>query len=1175
MSSVPLTAQVTGRLTGSVVDPTGAAVPDAEVSLSRQDAGKALLTTKTTADGLFNFTSVDAATYNVTVQGAGFGRSQVNGIRVEPARETSLPSIKLQLSTSAQTIEVSESAQTLQTTSAEVATTVTQAQITTLPVLDRQISNLFLTQAGVTNGRGSTVIDGLRTSYANVTLDGVNIQDNFIRSNGLDYLPNKLTISEVAELTVSTSNANASIGGGAAQIVMITPSGSNTYHGEGYYYNRNSALSANDWFNNKNDVAKPFLNLNQIGGSFGGHLIKDKLFFYLNYEAYRLRQSSPQSNTILTPSARQGILSYKDTTGAIRQFNILQAKGLSIDPAIQAQLNQIPANGNDASLGDNLNTTGYSFNARSNETRDNATGRIDYNLNEANIFSGTYKWNRDIVDRPDIGNFYTAIPPVFNDNGSKFFSLSWRWTVKPTLTNELRGGFNLSPGIFNVAGANPALFINANTYTSPANTFLPQGRDTDTYNFQDNANYVRGNHVLSFGYQMQLIRTNPFNDASIIPTYNLGIPTTSSAGFSAGDIPGLRASDVSTANNLLSDLAGLVSGYNQTFNVNSRTSGFVNGAPNKQRFKYNTYSGYVSDVWKIRPRISLIMGLRYDYYTVLNEVDSLLLAPQLINNNFITTLLSNSQLNFAGNSVGRPYYKPDKNNFAPNFGLAWDVFGTGRTVLRGGYSIAYVNDDTIVAVRNNLVTNNGLSQSVSATNANGRITGALPSIAAPVFQVPINESALYALNSGNAIGLPDPNLRTPYVQQWSFGVQQEVKGFILEARYVGNHATKGLRAFDYNQVIIRENGFLDDFNRARSNGLLAQAGGGAFNPAYNPAIPGSQPLPVFGQLSNANLTNSTVRNNILQGQVGTLGQYYQQNHLNGNVQFFRNPNALGTNTITNYSNSDYNAVQFDIRKRTRAGLQIQGNYTYGKVLSDATGDGQSRFEAFLDIANPQIERARAPYDLTHVFKLNYYLPLPIGPGQRFTFGPVLNRILGGWGTSGFLQYQSGTAFSVFSTRGTLNRGARSINNTANTPLNKGQLDNITGFFQTGNGPMFINPSVINSDGRGVAPDGSPAFSGEAFFNPPAGTLGTLQRRDFSGPWFFNWDASVLKTTKITERQNIEFRADFYNLPNHPAFYAGNEISFPANFNINNTTFGKITSVLNSARVIQFGVHYRF
>ncbi|MDQ2899510.1 MAG: carboxypeptidase-like regulatory domain-containing protein [Acidobacteriota bacterium] len=196
----PLAAQVTGRLAGSVVDPTGAVVPNADVSLARQDAGKALLSTKTTTDGLFNFPSVDAATYNLTVQSAGFGKSQLNGIRVEPARETSLPPIKLEVSTSAQTIEVNESAQSLQTTSAEVATTVTQAQITTLPVLDRQISNLFLTQAGVTNGRGSTVIDGLRTSYANVTLDGVNIQDNFIRSNGLDYLPNKLTISEVAEL---------------------------------------------------------------------------------------------------------------------------------------------------------------------------------------------------------------------------------------------------------------------------------------------------------------------------------------------------------------------------------------------------------------------------------------------------------------------------------------------------------------------------------------------------------------------------------------------------------------------------------------------------------------------------------------------------------------------------------------------------------------------------------------------------------------------------------------------------------------------------------------------------------------------------------------------------------------------------------------------------------------
>ncbi len=1176
LASSPIFAQVTGRLSGSVVDSSGAAVANADVSLFLPDGNKAVISTKTTSDGLFNFSGVAASTYTVAVEFSGFNQTRLQGVRVEPARETSLPAIKLDVSTISQSVEVSASSQTLQTTSFEVSNTVTQSQVTSLPVLDRQISNLFLTQAGVTAGRGNTVINGLRTSYANVTLDGVNIQDNFVRTSGLDYLPNKLTISQVAELTVSTSNANSSIGGGAAQIVLITPSGTNTLHGEGYYYNRNSKLSANDWFDNKSDNAKPFLNLNQIGGSVGGHIIKDKLFFYTNYEAYRLRQSTSTENTVLTPSARQGILTYRNAAGGLQTFNVLQGKSLSIDPAIQKQLGTLPANGNDPSVGDGLNTIGYLFNARSNETRDNVTAKIDYNFSSRNVFSGTYSWNRDVVDRPDIGNFYTSVPPVFNDNHSKFLSLSWRSTISPTLTNEVRGGFNLSPGIFNVSGTAPTGFTSGGLFTSPDNTFLRQGRDTDTYNFQDNANYVRGKHVLSFGFQMQLIRTNPFNDGGIVPTYTLGVSTSNALGFSQGDIPGLRASDLGTANSLLSTLAGFVSGYTQTFNVQSQTSGYVNGATSKQHFTYNTYSGYISDVYKVRPRLSLILGLRYDYYTVLNERDSLILAPVLRNGNFINTLLSNAQLNFAGNSVGRPYYKPDRNNFAPNVGLALDVFGQGNTVLRGGYSLAYVNDDTIVAVRNTLTTNSGLSQLVTNTNTNGRLTGALPAITAPTFSLPITEAGLYNLNSGNAIGLPDPNLRTPYVQQWSFGIQQKAKGVIFDLRYVGNHATKGLRAFDYNQVIIKENGFLDDFTRARANGFLAQAATGTFNPTYNPAIAGSQPLPVFAQLASGGLlNNSTIRGSIQRGEVGSLAQTYQQNGLNGNIQFFKNPLALGTNTITNYSNSNYNALQLDISKRTRSGLQIQGNYTYGKVLSDAAGDGQTRFEPFLDNNNPQIERARAPYDLTHVFKVNYVLPLPFGPGQRYTFGPVLNRILGGWATSGFLTYQSGTPFSVLSTRGTLNRGSRSANNTADSSLVKGELNQVTGFFMTGNGPMFISPSVIGPDGRGVAPDGAAPFAGQVFFNPNQGELGSLQRRQFSGPWFCNFDAAVLKNIQITENQRLEFRADFYNLPNHPAFYAGNEGSNNTNFNVNSATFGKITTTLNASRVIQFGVHYRF
>ena len=1189
-------AQALGRIAGSVIDPTGAAVAGVKVELYIAGGKTAVITVETGPTGEFSIASLRAAVYDISVEKAGFNRATVANVTVDPARETTIEPVMLELASATQTVEVKEAVQAVQSENAEVSTTVTQAQVENLPVLDRQVSNLFLTQAGVSEGKGAMTVNGLRTSLTNLSLDGVNIQDNFIRTNGLDFLPNKLTIGQVQELTVVTSNENPGMGLGATQVALTTPSGTNQLHGNVYWYNRNSALAANNFFNNMTGVDKPRLNLNQLGGSVGGAVIKDKLFFYLNYEAYRLKQQQLTTNQVLTPSARQGLLTYVDSSGAQRQFDVLKAQNLTIDPAMQQLLNAVPNTINTNSVGDGLNTGGYAFNARANEDRDNATGRVDYYLSQKHIFAGSYIFNRDNVDRPDLGNFYTAAPPVTNDDHSKFLSASWRWTPASRLTNELRGGFNIAPGFFDVSGKRPGYFVDPNAgstlffdldsliFTPPVNTLLPQGRATNTYSLQDNATYTRGRHTIWFGYQSQWIHIAPYDYAGTVPSLGIGLSSNSPYGFGVGAIPGANAADTNTANDLLAALGGLVAEDLQVFNVTSRTSGFVSGAPTLRHFTYNTYSGYVADSWKVRRSLTLTLGLRYDYYTVLNERDSLELLPQLINNNYITTMLSNATLNFAGSSVGRPFYNPDRNNFAPHAGFAWDVFGNGKTAIRGGYSLAYVNDDTVATLVNNIdSTNAGLSGTAANTGLTNTVSSP-PSITAPTFQVPRTFADNYNINpGGNAQGMPDPNLRTPYVQLWSLGIQQELKGFIVEARYVANHAVKGLRAIDYNQINYNAAGFLADFKRARSNGFLSQAAGKGFNPAYDPTVPGEQPLTVFPQLPLGGLLdNSFIQSFIASGEVGGLAAIYQQNGLNGNINFFPNPYTNGANVITNYSSSSYNGLQLDLRRRTTSGLQFQFNYSFSKALGNSSGDGVERFEPFLDNAQARIERSRLPFDLTHVFHANFVLPIPMGAGHRFNYAP-LGRLLSGWDISSFITYQSGTNFSILSGRATLNRsGLRSALNTVNTTLTKSQLDNDVGFFMTGNGPMFVSPSIIGPDGRGVAADGSAPFSGQAFFNPDPGTLGTLQRRFFNGPWDFNWDFALIKNTKITERFNLEFRADFFNVTNHAAFTPGDEANLSV-FNVNDPSFGKIGASISQlafwqqapSRLIQFGLYVRF
>jgi hypothetical protein len=395
---------------------------------------------------------------------------------------------------------------------------------------------------------------------------------------------------------------------------------------------------------------------------------------------------------------------------------------------------------------------------------------------------------------------------------------------------------------------------------------------------------------------------------------------------------------------------------------------------------------------------------------------------------------------------------------------------------------------------------------------------------------------------------------------------------------VGNHGTKLLRAIDYNQVIINQNGFLADFKRAQGNANLALAATGVYAPAYNAAIVGSLPLTVFSQMPGLSLTSTTNRNLIRTGQAGALAANAFTGRLNGPVQMFINTSALGNNGMENLSNSTFNALQLEARHTTRSGIFLQFSYDYAKVLSDTLGgnNNQARFDPYLDNATPSAERARAPFDLNHNVKFNYVVPLPMGEGKFLNAGR-LNRLAGGWSVSGIVNWQSGYPFSVLSSRGTVNRGpgGRSLWNTANTTLTKDQLDQNVGLFMTGTGPYFINPSVINTDGRGTTVEGSALFANQIFTQPGAGTIGALQRRMFSGPNLLSWDASILKDTKIADRYSVVFSADFFNVMNHPSFSTGNEESSSTRMTIDNTSFGKITGTSVDSRVLQFGLQVKF
>lgn len=1171
-------AQNLGRASGTVNDLTGAPVAEAAVVLSLPGSSQAQYSTKTTSAGTYAFAGLRAGEYDLSVEASGFSKAVIRGIRVGAGLETPVQPIKLELATVSAVVEVNAESVVLQTANAEITSVITSTQLSRLPTANRSPLALLATQAGFgSNGRANTTINGLRVSYANVTLDGINIQDNFIRSNGLDFLPNLLLLDQVAEVTLSTSNANPALGNGAAQITFTTPSGTNKYKGNVFWFNRNNEFAANPWFSNANGTPRPFLNQNQLGGSLGGPIKKDKLFFYTNYEALRLRQQTPGTRVILTESARQGIFTYLDTANNIRQVDMLRASGLPANPTTKALIDRVPAASNinrrdvgdfNAAAGRHLNIGGYQFNVRNNRTRDNATFKLDYVLNSQHGFSASYIWNRDIVDRPDLANDYSTVPKVQNDNSTPLLSTTWRWTASPTFTNEARGGMNIAPAVFASSENFGNQIFALPLVSNPVNTFRAQGRYTDTFNWQDNATWVKNRHTFQFGYQGQRINVKSFNEAGNLPTYGIGLSAANPLDVNAL-VPNLRVTDLGIGTSVLMLHAGILASVSQTFNVTDRSSGFVPGAPNIRNWRLDNHAFYFNDNWRVNDRLTIHIGTRWEYYTPVTELNSLSFVPVLKNNNAEQTLLDpTGTVDFAGKAAGRPYYKRDLNNFGPNVGIAWRPFGK-KTVVRAGYSVNFPNDEFIRSIDNNVSTSEGLSTSANRINLTQAISSSLPALATPAFTAPRTFAQNYAINSQTAFGMPNPELVTPYVQQWNLSIQREIANGVLQVSYIGNKATKQFRAFDFNQVIIN-NGLLEDFNRARSNGNLSRNATGTFNPAFNPNLPGSQRTPFLDGLPNGGLlSNTTIRGLIDSGQVGELANTYQVNRLNGTVNFYRNPNALGTNMMTNYSNATYHSLQLDYRRRYAKGFEFQVNYVFSKSLSDTLGDAQARFEPFLDLTNPSIEKAPSPFDQRHALKANGVYELPFGRGRRWDLrNAVLNQMFGGWNVSGIFTLASGSPFGIYSSRGTLNRVARSGINTVNTTLNYDQLVDLTGVRKVGNGVFFLKSDVVGPDGRGSAADGRAPFNGQVFFHPNQGTLGSLQRRLLYGPRFANFDFSGEKQTKITERLMLTLRMEALNATNTPSFFFGDQ-------NIDSVNFGRITGTQSGRRVVQFSVSLRF
>src|SRR5579864_7183940 len=389
-------AQVpTGTIRGTVLDPNKAPISAAQVTVTSQDTGTKY-TTKTGPNGEYQFASLNFGLYKISVSQASFKTATVSDIKLDASQEYSVPAIILEIGVASETVTIEAGAEEIQTTNAEVASNVDAKQLSMLPIADRNPLNLLGLEAGVNqNGKTTTVINGQRSTFSSVTIDGINVQDNFIRTNDLDFLPNLPVLSQVSEFTLNSQNGNAAVAGGSSAVSIVTPRGTNAWHGQGFYWYRSNKWAGNDWFNNFNGVPQTGLNLNQWGGNAGGKILKNKLFVYARYESYRLGQTTPITSTILTPTGRAGTFQYHTdcnnstiacpagvSPNQLISVNLLSLENqnlggptsrsaamgnlapvFTIDPAIAALLAKVPTVGNSLQAGDALNTTGFQFNA--------------------------------------------------------------------------------------------------------------------------------------------------------------------------------------------------------------------------------------------------------------------------------------------------------------------------------------------------------------------------------------------------------------------------------------------------------------------------------------------------------------------------------------------------------------------------------------------------------------------------------------------------------------------------------------------------------------------------------------------------------------------------------------------------------------------------------------------
>ncbi len=1268
LSHANMNAQVlTGTLAGTVTDASDAVVPGASITLTDVETGRQF---KASSDsqGQYTFTGLSNGFYKLVAEHPGFAKFEIDRIQVFVSQTTPVP-VKLEVARAGQEVVVQAEATVVQTESVELKNSVDRAELDQMPLPTRNPLDLVKSFAGILTPNttsvtgGDAFVHGLRGNTTNLTQDGINVQDNFVKTSAF-FAISAPVVDSIGEFNVTVGGVGADAGFGSAQVSMVTQRGSNDLHGSIYWFQRTSFLNANTWFNNATRTPTPFQLQNHLGATVGGPWYipklyhgRNKTFFFFAYDGYREPRSQPRERTVLTTGAEQGNFTYTPSgAGAPVTVNLLNLGTIGntgVTPTISSAFASIyqkivPQSGYtnagcaNADPGGNISCIALNLAGVNNQDR--YTVRIDHQITSKNSFE--FVWNR--------ANFNTA-PDFLNSNEPEFpnspftggqissrevFVWALQTVINSTQTNEVRIGYQHAPVAFAYGNTFPESAgvqlsypsINGLTITNPIETTtnLPQGRNTPVRSYADNYAWVKGNHQMRFGgeYRQTVADSYVFN--RVFPVLTLGTNANNPDNLSTANLPGISASELNAANLIFSAITSQLGSITQGFNHTSPTSGYVAGVPENYTPVQQNLAFYAQDSWKIRRNLTLQYGVRWEYQGPYDARNGLVLLPQNglsslfgptpitgspVGNLFQPGLTGgdmNPLLTLQGGSNGAPVTNRDLHNFGPFVGVAYSPGTDSKTVFRASFAEHFVQDGFTFWTPATTV-NTGLF--TSATNAtptgvfsNSGIASQLPQPVGGSF--PVSQIANW-LNFGGASAFQDydKNLVTPYVLEWSFGIQRELpKRWVAEARYVGNHAVKQYRTWNVNQLNINSNGVLQTFLNAQNNLAIDTANGHSGSFAYN-GLPGQVPTPLLDELfagvaTSAGYGSSTFVTNLQQNNLYTMfntirtSPTYRTNVMGANglgaanglpLNFFvADPWATNATYVNNAGWSYFDGLELEIRRHF-SGLTVQGNYTFSKVLADTTiSESQTEGQNYQNLNNTKLDKFVSAINVAHSVGVNFSYALPFGKGQYFLGGAhrLTNALIGGWSLNGFTHWSTGAPFNLQSNRATTGAGLTVTVNggtvNANTPvlmnMTQSQLQSQIGRFETPTGVYFINPNSGLFTIKGNTSSANFCTAGETtpcFAEPAPGQLGNLAFDGLTLPHFFDQDLSMIKDTQIWERVKFQIRLEAFDVFNNVNF-AGPSTS------TDSTTFGQLTTTFDTARgggitsrVVQFGVRILF